>query len=188
MWRLIGLTLPDLIEPREEIQRVVQLLESGTMEFFHLRKPEYSEEQIRQWLELFPQNLVQRLCLQDCIHLASEFGVGGVHLNRRNGFLVPQGFKGRVSTSCHSFGEARYWKERVEYYFLSPIYNSTSKQGYGSGFGKEDLKAAFQSGLLDKKAIALSGVRFSKLKELEEIGFSSAAMLGSLWHSKEYKK
>ncbi len=181
MRRLIGLTLPDLIAPKEEIRRVVQLLESGTVEFFHLRKPTYTEKQMRQWLESFPQNLVQRLCLQDCISLAAEFGVGGVHLNRRNGFLVPQGFKGRVSTGCHSIEQAAYWKDRTEYYFLSPIYESISKAGYHSGFTKEELKTAFEKGILDERTVALSGVNFSNLKELEQIGFCSAAMSGCLW-------
>lgn len=57
----------------------------------HLRKPQSAEADMRRLIEALPPELYPRLTLQDHLHLAGEYGIGGVHLNARNP-EIPAGF------------------------------------------------------------------------------------------------
>lgn len=181
MRRLIGISMPEFEDADLEQRAIVSLLDSGRLEFFHVRKPSFSVIDMASWLEKFPARLRERLCLQDCVELAVQFGIGGVHLNKRNGGIVPDGFAGRTSCSCHSLEEVRIKKKEFDYVFLSPVFDSISKQGYKSKFPKAILQQAAREGLIDERVFALSGIDERKFGELEEMGFSAAAMMGSLW-------
>lgn len=185
MWRLIGITLPEYEDWQKEKQRIITLLQTNKVEYFHIRKPSFDKKQMSLWLEDLPIEIRKRLSLHDCTELAKEFQIGGVHLNKRNNYQIPLGFIGRISRSCHSLSEVEEWKAKCDYVFLSPIYNSISKEGYESKFSKTELEKAVKEGVIDKKVVALSGVNFERLEELNEIGFTSAAMLGCLWKEKE---
>lgn len=68
----------------------------------------------------------------------------------------------------------------LDYAFLSPIYNSISKQGYSAAqFSDEDLRAAIKS--CGCPVIALGGITVDKLPELHELGFAGVAVIGSVW-------
>lgn len=179
MRRIIGITPEEKVFREQE--RISNILRCGAVNYFHIRKPHFSEQEMRNYLEAFALDIRKRLSLHDHFRLAEEMQIGGIHLNRRNPIL-PDNFNGqRISISCHSVEEVLEWKERCDYYFLSPIFNSISKQGYKSKFPPETLTALFREGVLDEKCCALSGVTHDKLQVLKEMGFSSAAMLSSLW-------
>ena len=76
--------------------------------------------------------------------MAKEFQIGGVHLNKRNNYAIPPfgPMRVRISVSCHSIEEVKEWKPKCDYVFLSPIYNSISKEGYEAKFSKEELRKA----------------------------------------------
>lgn len=181
MWRLIGITLPYFEDSAKEKQIMLSLLESNSIEYFHIRKPDFDVKQMKQWLEDIPLAFRHRLCLNDHIELAIEFSMGGIHLNRRNNYHIPSGFHGRISRSCHCIAEVEHWKSKTDYVFLSPVFDSISKTDYKSGLSKTELKKAAEEGLIDSKVFALSGVEPAKLPELKAIGFSSAAMMGAVW-------
>lgn len=185
MWRLIGITLPHYEDSVKEKQIITSLLQSNTIEYFHIRKPEFDKKQMLHWFEDLPLEIRKRLSVHDCTELAKELQIGGVHLNQRNNYEIPIGFQGRISRSCHTLAEVRQWKTKCDYVFLSPIYDSISKEGYESRFSKTELKKAVEQGVIDRNVFALSGVNFERLAELKEIGFTSAAMLGCLWQEKE---
>ena len=69
--------------PEGEADVIAALLRGG-IDRVHLRKPHSREEEMRRLFEAIPANLHRRLTLQDHLHLASEYGVGGVQLNSRN--------------------------------------------------------------------------------------------------------
>ena len=85
--------------------------------------------------------------------------------------------------SCHSIEEVRTRKDECDYLFLSPIYDSISKEGYGSAFQREVLEKAASEGIIDKKVYALGGVSLEHIDELRALGFGGAAVLGALWQS-----
>ena len=69
--------------------------------------------------------------------------------------------------------------------FLSPIYDSISKEGYGAAFSRIDLKQAADEGIIDSKVLALGGVSLEHIPEVRSMGFGGAAVLGALWQAKE---
>ena len=177
--RRIGIT-PERPVFREQ-QRITAWLRSGKVQYFHIRKPQFTEMEMREYLSAFPADVRERLSLHDHHTLAREMGIGGVHLNSRNPVLA-ETLKGkRVSASCHSIDEFAQRQSECDYCFLSPIFDSVSKQGYRSAFSPEVLKKAFAEGRLNEKAVALGGVTSEKVAVLEEIGFSSYASVGEMW-------
>ena len=105
----------------------IRILLSEGVDRVHLRKPQSAEADMRRLIEALPPELYPRLTLQDHLHLAGEYGIGGVHLNARNP-EIPAGFGGLISRSCHSFGEIASHPTE-DYLFLSPIFDSISKTG-----------------------------------------------------------
>ena len=178
MRRLIGITPQENVFREQE--RISAMIRSGMVEYFHVRKPDFSENQMREYLSKFDANVRLHLSLHDHHGLAKEMGIGGVHLNGRNP-NPPTGFARRISVSCHSIEEVVQCKDKVDYCFLSPVFDSISKQGYCSKFSLAELKRLFDEKILDEKVCALSGVTFDNIGKLEEVGFSSFAMLSALW-------
>ncbi len=174
--KLIAVSLPRFFPG--EAEAVCRLVGEG-LETFHLRKPESSEAEIRTFLQTLPPAFYPRIVLHDAFPLAGELGLKGVHLNRRNP-AAPAGFRGSVSRSCHSVEELKACGG-YEYVFLSPIFDSLSKTGYGSRFTAPALRAAAEAGLIDSHVIALGGMDWSTIPQIEPYGFGGAAVLGALW-------
>lgn len=180
MRRIIGIT-----KEKEDIdferKRITELLYNNKICFFHIRKPSFSENQMRDYLSFFPMDIRERLSLNSFHLLAKQMNIGGIHLNRSNP-KVEEGLQGkRISMSCHSIKEVIENKDKVSYLFLSPIFDSISKQGYQSNFSPQELKELFLQGILNDKVVALSGVTYKNIPQLEKVGFSSFAMLSELW-------
>ena len=183
MMRIIVVTAPESVPEEPEM---IRLLLSEGVDRVHLRKPQATEIQMRQLIESLPPTLYPRITLQDCLSLAGEYGIGGVHLNRRN-TQIPSGFQGLVSCSCHSLEEVTFhrWED---YLFLSPIFDSISKEGYRSAFTPRQLDQATRQGLIDSRIIALGGILPEHLPELKRYGFGGAAFLGYIWQEASREK
>ncbi len=177
--RRIGIT-PEQPAFREQ-ERIAAWLRNGEVEFFHIRKPQFTEQQMREYLSAFATDIRHRLTLHDHHRLSLEMGIGGIHLNSRNA-VVAKGLEcKRISASCHSVEEFVRRSGQCAYCFLSPIFDSVSKAGYRSAFSPPELKKAFAEGMLNEKAVALGGVTNNKIAELQGIGFSACASVGELW-------
>lgn len=176
MWRIIAIT-PEY--PSNEAERIPGLLD-GNVDIVHLRKPGASETFLRSILDSIPGKYYEKIAIHDHFHLAREYGLGGIHLNSRNPEPLAD-FKGRVSASCHSFAELRHKMSQCDYVFLSPIFNSLSKQNHQSAFTTKMLANAKATGLLCSKVIALGGIKKEHFTFLQQYGFGGAAMIGSIW-------
>lgn len=142
----------------------------------HLRKPGCTERQMRGLIEALPEEFRPELTLQDHLSLAPEYGVGGVHPTSRFP-VVPEGWSGLVSRSCHSLEEVAMRRD-ADYVFLSPVFDSISKSGYSSAFTDAQLRSAPE---IDGHVYALGGVRPEHFPLLAEYGFGGAALLGHVW-------
>lgn len=178
MMRIIILT--DTPFAASEAESIRILLSEGA-DRIHLRKPQSAEVDMRRLIEALPPELYPRLTLQDHLELAGEYGIGGVHLNARNP-EVPAEFKGLVSRSCHSLGEIASHPTE-DYLFLSPIFDSISKNGYHAAYTPDELRAAASQGIVDTRIIALGGIRPEHFPTLQKYGFGGAAFLGYIWQS-----
>ena len=146
----------------------------------HLRKPGADIGECRRLLDGISREWLPRIVVHDNFGLCREYGLGGVHLNGRNP-MAPPNHEGSVSRSCHSQEEISRYKGECDYLTLSPIFNSISKQGYMAAFGPGQLAAARDSGLIDRRVIALGGVTLENIPRVKELGFGGVAILGDVW-------
>lgn len=157
------------------------------MERLHLRKPSSTKEEMAEWIDQIDLPFRHLIVLHDHHELAQRFEVGGIHLNSRNPeppqWAIDLQKEGHftLSRSCHSLAEIRQHLPHCDYLFLSPIYDSISKEGYGAAFSREELFEANAQGLLKEKVYALGGVSLEHLPEVQSMGFAGAAILGDLW-------
>lgn len=173
-FRLIAIT-PEEIYAGEAAD-ITSLLERGWWRV-HIRKPGKSAREIVKLISDIPVELRERLSIHNHFEMARGLGVGGVHLNFRAP-EPPAGWKGLMSASCHSFAEVAHYLDKCDYMFLSPIFDSISKENYPGRFTAAELA---ESTLIGPKLFALGGVRIYKLHELRKLGFGGAALLGGAW-------
>ena len=176
--RIIAITLPHFFSG--EASAINALFASGSINLLHLRKPGSPVDDCRHLLDAVAQEWLPRIVVNDHFSLCREYGLHGVHLNRRNP-TPPVDHRGSLSCSCHSLQEVVERKPQMDYVFLSPIYDSISKQGYRSAFTDTELRQATAEGIIDGKVVALGGVTRERISQLEEYGFGGAAMLGDVW-------
>ena len=146
----------------------------------HLRKPGADIGECRRLLDGISREWLPRIVVHDNFGLCREYGLGGVHLNGRNP-MAPPNHEGSGSRSCHSLEEIFRYKGECDYLTLSPIFNSISKQGYMAAFGPGQLAAARDSGLIDRRVMALGGVTLENIPRVKELGFGGVAILGDVW-------
>ncbi|MGN0201467.1 MAG: thiamine phosphate synthase [Candidatus Cryptobacteroides sp.] len=176
------ITLPDFFEGETGLVNELFSLGLGRL---HLRKPGAGKEETAEWLGRIRPEYLPRIVLHDHHELAVEFNLGGIHLNGRNP-EAPSGMdrnRFSVSKSCHSLQEVRENLGCCDYLFLSPVFDSISKEGYGAAFSPAELERAAQENLLQEKVYALGGICAEKLPEVRQMGFHGAAVLGWLWQS-----
>ena len=147
------------------------------VDIVHLRKPGATADDCARLLDGLTSDDRRRIVIHDFFEFAQPYGLRGIHLNARRS-TVPDGYEGHVSRSCHSLEEVKRYKDACDYVFLSPIFDSVSKQGYASAFTDETLKQASSEGIIDNKVVALGGVTPNKIDYLRQLNFGGAAMLG----------
>lgn len=169
----IVITLPGYLPPAlgDEGALITSMLASGVIDRVHIRKPDADAGTVIRLIESVPAPLRARLSLHDHHALAEIYGTG-IHLNARHP-AAPAGFAGTVSRSCHSLAETAL---PADYCFLSPVYDSISKTGYGGAFDPAAL-----CGHVDRHVVALGGVTPGRMPELARAGFGGAAFLGYVW-------
>lgn len=172
---LIVITRADLFD--HEAEAITSLFRHG-LRRLHLRKPEATEAEVENILQGIPEAYHPRIVLHQHFELVRRYHVGGLHLNHRHP-EPPTDYNGPLSRSCHTLDEVQRYKEQCAYVFLSPIFDSISKQGYASAFSLDDLRRA--SDLIDSRVIALGGIDDTRLDTVRTLGFGGVAVLGDVW-------
>ncbi|MCM1452208.1 MAG: thiamine phosphate synthase [Clostridium sp.] len=176
-FKRIAITSPEIfVGEGEEIARLLE----GGFDRVHVRKPKATISETAALILSIPPRLRHRISLHDHFELADAFGVGGVHLNKRNP-KPPKGWSGIISRSLHSIEEIGQ-ADDYDYAFLSPIFPSISKPGYHAEWDEEALRKAASD-----KIIALGGATPDKFGYLASLGFGGAAMLGSIWGKPKFR-
>lgn len=181
---LILITSPE--DFADEHILIERMFEQGLSKL-HVRKPGRSKRDLDYWLLGLGLDYRKRCVLHSDFNTAIDLEVGGVHtkpllpndpiLNRK-----PANFS--FSTSCHSFNEVNDLPSYLDYAFLSPINDSISKIGYKAAFSVGEIKS-FLFTFAQNNSLpiyALGGVDKDNLEDLEQMGFSGAALLGGIWN------
>ena len=173
---IILFTAPNDIPEEEEI---VNKLFGNGLHVLHLRKPGASRERYERFIRSIAPRYRQRIMVHDYPELAKEYGLRGFHLKFRetSGFIPQEG--DRISVSCHSFEEIRELPFVPDHVFLSPVFDSISKQGYHAAFQEEELRDFLHQ--VSVPVIALGGVTAENTETCRRLGFAGVALLGYIW-------
>lgn len=177
--KLIAITKPDFYD--DEAAFIKRLFESG-FDIVHLRKPNSDIDSCRNILNELSSEERSRIVVHDYPELYYEFSLKGIHINK-NIVKYPEGYQGFKTRSCHSLEEVKLYKDDFDYVFLSPIFDSISKQGYKSAFTEDELRRASEESIIDEKVVALGGVTYDRISLLKDLGFGGAAMMGGAFIS-----
>lgn len=177
--KIIAITSPKVTDADEYI---IKGLVNRGIDVVHFRKPDSGIEECRGLLLKLTSKERSKIVVHDYPSLYEEFSLLGIHVNK-NITSLPEGYSGLKTRSCHSFEEVEMYKDDYDYLFLSPIFNSISKQGYMSSFSEAELLQASREGIIDGKVIALGGVTFDKIPYLKELNFGGVAMIGAIYNT-----
>lgn len=94
------------------------------------------------------------------------------------------------SRSCHVLADVREAIGAYDAVFLSPVFPSLSKSGYGeirawTDVELQDLLASRDAAALRTEVIALGGIQKSTTARVRELGFDGAAALGAIWQASD---
>ncbi len=177
--KIIAITSPKVTDADEYI---IKGLVNRGIDVVHFRKPDSGIEECRSLLLKLTSGERSKIVVHDYPSLYEEFSLLGIHVNK-NVTSLPEGYSGLKTRSCHSFEEVEMYKDDYDYLFLSPIFNSISKQGYMSSFSDAELLQASKEGIIDRKVIALGGVTFDKIPYLKDLNFGGVAMIGAIYNT-----
>ena len=168
--------------PQQAPPETVNALFEAGMQRLHLRFPDTDRQHTAQWIEQIAPPHRHRIVMHDHHDLVREMKLGGIHLNSRNP-LPPVWYEPTkditLSRSCHTIDEIKQYHTQYHYLFLSPIFDSISKQGYTSPFTPQQLQQIRQ--LPSSNIYALGGITAEHLPLISQLGFKGAAILGDLW-------
>lgn len=195
--KFIVITPPETISGEASL---IPVLFCCGIDTLHLRKPKATHEQCVHLLDAIAEEcrkvgisaemVFKNTVVHDHHDLCETFGMQGVHLNSRHP-NVPAFFgdshQYTLSASCHSLEEAQLCKPHLNYIFLSPIFDSISKQGYASAYTHENLYTASEQGIIDNKVMALGGVSLQNIDFLRQVHFGGAAFLGDIWNKSAHR-
>ena len=173
-----------------EINTINSLFEKG-LELLHIRKPNFADSEMKQFLSGINHSYRERLVLHSHHHLTQTLKINRIHFSeskRKTIMMLPgklpfdpytaKGF--HLSTSVHTIEDFNALDPNFEYAFLSPIYPSISKKDYSS---KIDLFKAIKNRTnYATKLIALGGIESKNAEHTLENGFDNVALLGTIWN------
>jgi thiamine-phosphate pyrophosphorylase len=170
-----------------EIKLIHSLFEEG-LELFHIRKPDFKELDMRQYVMAIGLEFCDKLVLHSHHQLADELGINQIHFTERKrkemSLFVLNQFKAHglhLSTSTHCIEDFNALDKIFDYAFLSPVFQSISKENYAS---KIDLFQAVKKRTNHStQLIALGGIESINIEKTVRNGFDNVALLGTIWNS-----
>ncbi|MBP3353881.1 MAG: thiamine phosphate synthase [Bacteroidales bacterium] len=169
---------------KNEFKYIEAILDEG-IDNIQIRKPLSIDNSIRLILDNIKEEYHSRIILNGRFSLIDTYkNIGGIHANSRNN-IIPENFKGIKGYSCHTIKEVESKKEIFDYMFLSPIYDSISKEGYKANFSFAELKDATKEGIISEKVYALGGITPDKIPQIKDLGFGGVVFMGYIWNSSD---
>lgn len=167
-----------------ETEFINELFQEG-LDLLHIRKPFINSEEMTDFIQKIDFEFHQRLVLHNHYELAKDFNISRFHfreIDRQNDLY--KSFKQNIiSTSVHDIKIFNELNEDWEYSFISPVFPSISKKGYGENSTiLDDIKNRDNSNV---KLIALGGINEKNINEVFENEVDGVALLGAIWKSDE---
>ncbi len=182
--KLIVISNP--INLNNEHALLCSLFESG-LEYYHLRKPDFTVNEVEEYIQQIPQQYLNKVVLHSHHQLAIKYKVKGVHFTHKNPYKRSDNFPTNMhrSASFHSLEELKNTESIFQYVFLSPVFDSISKKNHKTKIDKTALKFLLEHKTNKPEKIALGGINEHTISEAMEMGFDGIAVLGAIWMSGE---
>lgn len=172
---------------KNEINLIHQLFKEG-LQLFHLRKKDFSVEEMKAFLSEIKSDYRQNLVLHSHHQLAVEFGIHRLHFTeKKRNETCEENFekwkqKGfTLSTSIHKMADFEKLSTAFDYAFFGPVFESISKPNYSSDI---DFENELKQRTNNKTAlIAVGGITSQRIKITLKYGFDDVALLGTIWNS-----
>lgn len=181
--KLIVISSPNPVA--DEPQRINQLFDAG-LECFHLRKPHYREEQLRELILQINPLYYKKVALHQHHVLAKEFGINMLHYAEKNRSLATaekweeqKAVGYHLSTSAHTAETLQQLSSCFAYTFFGPVFNSISKPGYPAAVPLDFCLAETDKAV---PVVALGGIDAENISLIRKMNFDGAALLGSIWN------
>jgi len=177
-----------IITPEEmmknETELINELFQEG-LDLLHIRKPFMNPEEMTDFIQKIDSRFHHRLVLHSHCDLAKNFNISRLHfreIDRQNG-LFKSFVDKTISTSVHDIEAFNQLNEDWEYSFISPVFPSISKKGYGeSSTILNEIKKRDNPKV---KLIALGGINENNINKVFDNDVDGVALLGSIWESDE---
>lgn len=178
-----------VITPEDEVRdemRLVKKLFAAGLPRLHLRRHEWTVNELRDWLCEVPKKYRERIVVHGHPELVAEFGLAGVHVQAGKGrpARLPEGVA--LSRSCHDYGELCHGPKDCVYATLGPVFPSVSKRGYAPRRTPEEYAAIVSYWKTENKGhpvVALGGITPENAGEARKLGFDGIAVVGTVWES-----
>ena len=175
---------------KKEHEIITELFKNG-LTSYHIRKPLYSKDTLRKYVEKIPEQFHDRIVIHSHHTLARKFNLLGVHYSDRDFELSFRNWwrekrialkaNNIIKITSHRKLATLYEKKEMnfDYVFLMPVFDPITGH-YQSGYYEDGLKAAIQKS--KEKIIVLGGVSIDQIEKINELGFYGMALSSCLWN------
>lgn len=178
-----------VITPEEMINNetviINQLFQEG-LDLLHIRKPFINDEKMTDFINKINSKFHHQLVLHSHYELGEKYSISRFHFreaDRLNGFYKSYSKDKIISTSVHDIEAFNSLDSQWEYSFVSPVFPSISKKGYGENTTiLDDIKKRDN---FNVKLIALGGICENNIQQTFDHGVDGIALLGAIWESNE---
>ncbi len=179
---------------QEEISLINEMLQRG-LPLLHVRKPNLTFNELLFWIDKISYQHLDRLVIhipttvinnnkkvfKQYVDLINSIKAKYWHLSTYNCLLVNNYLSELpyLSTSVHNRTEFDQLSTHHKRAFLSPVFNSISKNNYHSTIDWKTEIANWKNPLVKK--VALGGITEDKIEQIHQMNFDDFALLGGLW-------
>ncbi len=164
-----------------EADWINQMFQNG-LKHLHLRKPGYSMEAYQDLIEQIESQYHCKIMIHEYHELCIQYRLQGIHIPDRTKSEIAdfdqyvntyyaQDFV--VSSSFHDVESIQTFQTHLDYYILSPVFDSISKDKYS---GQQ-----FNVQCLEHLVVGLGGIHAHNISQILELGYEGIAVLGSIW-------
>lgn len=177
-----------IITPEEPVKNETEIINAlfwEGLDLLHLRKPFFNSEEMMGFIQGIDPGFHQQLVVHNHYEAAEKFDISRFHFREtdRQNYLYASFTAQTISTSVHDMETYNSLNKIWEYAFISPVFPSISKKGYGANTKMlDEIKNRRNA---EVKLIALGGIDENNIRNAFDSGANGAALLGAVWKSDE---
>lgn len=178
---MIIIITPEKMVPNET--EIINVLFQEGLDLLHIRKPFINSEEMMDFFQKINPEFHHQLVLHNHYHLAGDLNISRLHfreVDRQNNLF--SSFTDKIiSTSVHDIETFNELSEEWNYAFISPVFPSISKKGYGKD--SNILNEIEKRDNSNVKLFALGGIHENNINEVLNSNADGVALLGAIWES-----